>query len=403
MKAVTVCIVLLLIGWVGVVAYRTLGPKFGPSASFAATANPSSSSGPDTSALAPAPDPNVFNLELRPPRTQQGPGDNHLFLAQGVVRPGAHETRSFVLPDLARLTVQLLGEGTRYAFRSPRGAMIVPGDTKDRAGYEYFGAAQGFSGFALEHPEQGTWTVTVEATGSGGPKAYAIDARSDGPAKESAHLETMTRDSDPRLNFLAKPGEPIFIRTFVVQDGRPEPGVSWEIHALTPGGRLVRIPVCDDGHHADGRANDGVFVGAIAAEGPDGFYEVRAAGHAPSGADYVVPGNIEVQAENDLLIADTILVSPASPKAGQPMMLTVTTKNSGTVDSQGVELEFFLGDYKISGQKFDLKAGESKRVTTTWTPPAAGNYNLMLSINPFLEPYASNFANNTQKKVVTVR
>ena len=118
---------------------------------------------------------------------------------------------------------------------------------------------------------------------------------------------------------------------------------------------------------------------------------------------YVVTGTIEVQAKNDLLIADTITVSPLNPRVGEPVALTVTVMNDGTVDSKGVELELLIDRREISSQKFNLAAGESRRLATTWTSSAPGNYEVQLSINPFLEPYASDFENNTRRADVTVR
>ncbi len=185
--------------------------------------------------------------------------------------------------------------------------------------------------------------------------------------------------------------------------GRPVTGTSWDIQARSPKGIAISIPVHDDGRHADGAANDGISVGALVAEGPDGFYELRATAHSPSGVEYVVTGTIEVQAQNDLLIAGEIEVSPREPKAGEPVTLTVTALNAGAVDSPDVELEFFLGARKESSQRFGLKAGESKKIATTWTPGAANNYDVQMTINPDTEPYAINFENNTKRASVAVR
>ncbi len=349
--------------------------------------------------------PDAYAAVLKPPLMGRDPrDDNHVFVTEGVLRPGAREVKSFFLPNLQGITVLLIRDaGVRCSFRSPRGEVFVPGETKDRPGFQSSGSDSGISGFTIERPESGTWTLTAEATGPGASSSYGIDMRSEGLSEELAHLETMTRESDANFSFLAKPGDPVFVRVYVTSGDHVVRGVRWDVRAVTPSASPISIPVFDDGRHADGRADDGVAVGGIAAEGPDGFYEVRAAGRCLSGAEYVVTGRIEVQAQNDLLIADTIAVSPASPKAGEPVTLTVTAKNEGTVDSQGVELEFFLWERKVSSQKFDLKAGESRVIATTWTPPAPNDYHVMLSISPFLEPYASNFENNTRKAVVRVR
>lgn len=365
------------------------------------TAAASGTASPQPAQVASAPDPGVYNVRLKPPRMGQNPSDNHVFVLQGALLPGAQDKKSFTLPKLAGMSVLLVGEGVRYVFRSPHNETIIPGETKDRPGYRYVGEKEG-AGFTLEDPDKGVWTVTIESK-SGRSVNYAIDIRSDGPAEEAAHLETMRADSDPNLSFLARPGDPVFVRAFVTANGRPVKGVHWGIRAHGPKGNEVTIPVHDDGRHADGAAGDGVAVGAIVAEGPDGFYELRAAGRSPSGVEYLVTGTIEVQAHNDLLIADEIEVAPENPRAGEPVTLTATVLNAGTVDSRDVELEFYLGARKESSQRFDIKAGESKRITTTWTPGPANNYDVQLTINPFTEPYASDFENNTRRTVVQVR
>src|SRR5262249_40881898 len=159
----------------------------------------------------------------------------------------------------------------------------------------------------------------------------------------------------------------------------------------TPRESKITIPVFDDGLHADGAADDGISVGGVVADGPDGFYELGARAKCPDGVEYTATSNFEVQAKNDLLIADSIQVVPANPTVREPVALTATVMNDGTVDSKAVELEFYVDHKKISSKTFDLNAGESKVVTTTWTPPASANYDVMLTINPDLEPYASNF------------
>src|SRR5262249_9709741 len=111
----------------------------------------------------------------------------------------------------------------------------------------------------------------------------------------------------------------------------------------------------------------------------------------------------EVQAEHDLLLADSIAVSPAHPKVGEPVTLTVTARNSGTIDTHGAELELYIGARKVSTQRFDLMAGQSKRIATTWTPTTADTYELQPTIDAHDEPYASDFHNNTQRAVVRVR
>lgn len=376
-------------------------PQGRSSASSGSAATPTVIASQGSPTVAPAPDPSVYDTKLVPPRMGQNPSNNHVFVLEGTLPARGRVTKPFNLPKLATISVLLVGDGVRCSFRSPYGETIVPGETKGRPGLQYVDGAEG-AGFTLDAPEQGAWSVVLESK-SDRSMSYAVDIRSEGIAGEVAHLETMLQDSDPSLSFLARPGDPVFVRTLVTAAGRPVTGTTWDIQARSPKGTAISIPVYDDGRHADGAANDGISVGALVAEGPDGFYELRATAQSPSGVEYVVTGTIEVQAQNDLLIAGEIEVSPREPKVGEPVTLTVTVLNAGTGDSGDVELEFFVGARKQSSQRFGLQAGESKRIATTWTPGAANNYDVQLTINPDTEPYASNFENNTKRTSVAVR
>jgi hypothetical protein len=347
--------------------------------------------------------PGPYDVVLEPPAFLQPVGENHVFVAKGVVRPGGKESKSFVLPKVEGMTALLLGDEITWSFRSPRGDTIVPGKTADLAGYDYAAEEDGIAAFTFKDPEPGRWTVAIEAAGTGTTAAYAVDIRADGRAEEVAHLETMLRDSRPNDSFFARPGDPVFVRAYVARRGQPVPGARWDIRALTPRDSAIAIHVFDDGRHADGSMDDGVFVGAIVAEGPDGFYQLRAECQTPAGSQYVVSGTIEVQPKNDLLIADSIDVSPRYPRAGERVILAVTVVNDGTAEFRNVELELWVDMIKMSTQRLDLKPGESRRVATTWVPARALNYVVQLSLNSYDEPYASDLANNTRRAIVSVR
>jgi hypothetical protein len=346
--------------------------------------------------------PSIYDVELKPPATHQA-ADYHVFVAKGVLKPGAQETKRFILPKLARMGGLLLGEGVTWSFHTPSGKVIVPGETKSGAGYNYAVARAGMASFSLEHPEQGAWTLVMESSRADTAVAYAIDILSAGPAEETAHLEMMLRDSDPNTSFLARPGDPVFVRAFVAKDGRPMPGTKWDVRALTPSDSAIAIPVFDDGRHADGSAGDGVAVGSIVAKGPDGFYQLRAEVQTPSGGQYVVTGAIEVQADNDLLIADSIGVSPQNPKVGEPVTLTITALNEGVVEFKKAELELYVDRIKVAEQQLDLKPGESRRVATRWVPSRPKDFIVQLTLTSYDEPYGSDLTNNTRRTVVRVR
>lgn len=219
MKARAITLVLLAALVAAVWASRALRLELGSRATRPSSAAPVLGGDDADVALAPPPDPRAYDVKLSPPANHEPQGDNHLFVAKGVLQPGTRESRSFALPHLARVTVLLVGENLRYSFRSPSGETIIPGEPGGYAGYRYLGGVRGLSSFTLGHPESGTWTAMVEATEIGGAVAYAVDVCSDGAAEEVAHLETMLRDSDPCMPFLTKPGDVVFVRTFVSRGG----------------------------------------------------------------------------------------------------------------------------------------------------------------------------------------
>jgi len=118
--------------------------------------------------------------------------------------------------------MMLFGNGLSWSFQSPAGKTIVPGKTNLGTG-EYGDTGLGFAVLSLEHPEQGPWTLDIAAPKSDTAVSYAILIDADGAREEVAHIETMPREGDPRVSFRARPGDPVFIRTFVSRNGRPVP------------------------------------------------------------------------------------------------------------------------------------------------------------------------------------
>jgi CARDB protein len=344
----------------------------------------------------------LYQVVLAPPDFQRTTDDTHVFAASGVLQPHAQDTASLVLPKLSRIRVLLLGGGARWSFYSPGGAAILPGRTADHPGYEYAQANDGLALFTLENPDRGRWKVVIESRAET-TLAYGVEISTDGPVEEAAHLELVEPGAKPSTSIVAQPGNPVFVRTFISRNGGPVPGASWDVRARTPRDSVVTIPVFDDGKHADGKAGDGVCVGAIVAEGPDGFYQLEVEGRTRDGIQYLTTGLIEVQTRNDLLIADSIEVSPASPKAGQPVTFTVKVLNDGTDEFKNVALELYVDRVKASEQRIDLKPGVSRRVRTTWVPPQASRYAVQLTLNSYDEPYWSDFTNNTRRTTLSVR
>lgn len=351
-------------------------------------------------------DPAVFkDVLLRAVEVNAANVGSEIYGAEGTVPAGQTVEKKFFVPSLSQISVIMSGKGLLVRFQPPQGEAIIPGTTANNDVYTYFSdEGIGLSGFSYTKPPVGEWSVRFSA-----PKdqsvEYGLAVETDDATAAVAHVESMLKDSDPRFSFLAKPGDTVFIRTFLTQGGKILPGTTWTIIAETPSKTKVMIPVHDDGQHADGQANDGVAVGAVTAEGPDGFYQLEATGKTADGPTYITGGLIEVQAKNDLLIEGALIIEPAAPSAGQPVVVAAMAKSVGSVDASNIKIELLVNKTSVANTTFSLKAGGSQRVSLQWTPTAPGAYEVQLTIDPFSgqEPYASNFENNTQKATVTVR
>jgi CARDB protein len=348
----------------------------------------------------------IFDVKLPPPDLRNWDETNFSAVV-GLLRPRERESKKFILPKLANVKALVAGDSTlRYEFRAPSGRRLALGVTPNGGDYKS-GGMGGLRVFFLEQPEAGEWSVTVDATKSSDSASYGIVISSDGPVEEQGHLEAITRDS-PEPNAPVRPGTLLYVRAFVLNGDRPVPGVEWNVTARTPEDSLLFIPVFDDGLHADGAANDGIHVGVIDTQGPDGLFQFGAEGKTPGGVRYFKGNYVEVQAKYDLLISGEIAVSP-NPRVGKPVTLTATVKNDGHHDYRNLKLGLFLRlgsetwEEEVSRRVFDIKAGESRRIVTKWTPTSSDNYEVRLTIDPYLEPDETDYANNTRKTTVRVR
>lgn len=350
----------------------------------------------------PTREPVDFDVKLRPPDLLKATGQNHVFVTAGMLPPDSQQTKSFVLPKLTHANVLLLGRGVSWTLRSPGGAVIAPRETGKHPGYEFAQERGGLAALRLDDPEKGAWTVTI-ANQADTTAKYGMDIWSEGPADEIAHLELIVPPSNPTVRVVARPGDAVYVRTFIANRGELVRGSRWDVRAsVTPDSEIV-IPVFDDGAHADGAPNDGVFVGAIVVEGQDGFYQLRAEGRTLGGPQYAITGTIQVHGKSDLVITDSIRVDPMDPRAGKLVTLTATVVNDGAVAFKNAALHFYVDKVKMSEQSMRLAPHESRRLHVTWTPPRAGTYSLQLTLASPYEPYWSNFKNNTQRVTLTVR
>ena len=222
--------------------------------------------------------------------------DNDIFDAAGVVQPSADTTLSFVLPATNAMTALLLAERVHWSFHAPDGSTIIPGTTVNTD--DYVSDEPGdLPGFWLRHPATGTWRVEVSAAGRDSAASYMIFVRVDERLPRNAHLETMVRSALPTVTNVARPGDVVFVRTFITDQSKPLTGVVWSVRATTPDTTVMTIPVYDDGQHSDGAAGDGMYVGAFRVGHKEGPYVIRAIGHARDGVEFFVHDAVAVRSE----------------------------------------------------------------------------------------------------------
>ncbi len=170
---------LLVAVGIGVSGCQPQGRSSASSGSAATTTVIASQGSP---AVAPAPDPSVYDTKLVPPRMGQNPRNNHVLILEGTLPPRGRVTKPFILPKLATMSVLLVGDGARYSFRSPHGETIIPGETKGRPGLQYVEGAEG-AGFTLDAPEQGAWSLVLESKSDRRYPTLSIFAPKAGPRK----------------------------------------------------------------------------------------------------------------------------------------------------------------------------------------------------------------------------
>ena len=235
-------------------------------------------------------------IRLPPPMVGQLV-DNDIFDAAGVVHPGADTTLSFTLPATRAMNAILLGERVHWTFRAPDGTKLIPGTTANTD--DYVGSEPGdIPGFLLHRPPIGVWSVEVGGARRDSVADYMLFVSVDEDLPRIAHLEIMARSALPNESNVARPGDVVFVRTFITDHSKPVTGIQWTVRATTPDTSLMTIAVHDDGRHSDGDADDGVYVGAFRVGPTEGYYLIRAIGQAPDGVRFFVHYAVAVRDES---------------------------------------------------------------------------------------------------------
>ena len=236
----------------------------------------------------------VFAAVRLPPPMVGQLVDNDIFDAAGAVRPGADTTLSFALPVTGAMTAVLLGERVQWSFRAPDGSTTIPGTTANTD--DYVSNEPGdLPGFWLRRPASGVWRVEVEATRKDSTATFMIFVRADEDLPRNAHLETMVRSALPLESNVARPGDVVFVRTFITDKSKPLAGIQWNVRATTPDTSVVTVPVYDDGRHSDGHRGDGMYVGAFRVGHKEGSYLIRAVGQGPDSVTFFVHDVVAVR------------------------------------------------------------------------------------------------------------
>ncbi len=328
--------------------------------------------------------------------------DSDLFGISGVLRRNQRQSQTFFLPKVADATFELIANGLRFEFRAPNGTTIVPGETGDLPGYQYFAAGPGLSAFQLANPPSGNWVVTATSLGSEDSIPYLITVGSFDLSRERAHLELLVGYSGPATVVDAHPNERVFVRAFLSRAGQLVTGGQWTLQIVRPDYAFEPLQVFDDGLHADGEPRDGVAVGSFALNHGPGVYDVVGKAKAQSGTSYSVGGSISVEHYHDLAVQGDILLDPPKPVAGSPVELLVNISNDGRVDSVAVGLLLYVNRTRVAEQRLTLNAGAARMVSTIWTPAAPGTYELRLAVDPAGLIEEITYENNSKVVTVTV-
>ena len=136
------------------------------------------------------------------------------------------------------------------------------------------------TGYRVQAPEPGTWTMEVTGTGAPAPDAgYAVTALVELPPGSGVVLAAAV---DPDQGAI---GDTVTITATVTADGLPVTDATVRVEVFHPDGTTTtEVVLVDDGTGGDAVAGDGVYSGVFAATTLIGDYDVLVSAEGPAPA-----------------------------------------------------------------------------------------------------------------------
>lgn len=153
--------------------------------------------------------------------------------------------------------------------------------------------------YTFDHPANGTWRLSI-STDRPAAKADSVEAPEapdgylllsvDSPVRLYAHLASYDLVAGRSVGLVAYAFDADQAGNGEGKAPRPLAGALDKavMRLTTPSGRVVSVPMFDDGRHRDGAAGDGVFGGLLEKAAPGTYVaQVEAAGVSPEGKGFV--------------------------------------------------------------------------------------------------------------------
>ncbi len=343
------------------------------------------------------------SFEVRLPSPSLAPGDLEtiIHVSCGAVIRGEHADTSFIVPRLDRMFATVMADRVTLEFRSPRGASFVPGKTPDSDGFKSSWSG-GFGVAEFAPVEAGRWTVRARSDGLSDSAVFFVQVRTSNASSGVAHLECIPLDASHAEEMYPLDGDAVYIRAYVVQGDSLRRDVTWDL-ACTDNIRRWRVPLYDDGRHADSLAGDGISVAAVRAHDTERDMSFIAFGRTPDGREFGAQSRYEVHVIQDLGLRGTLVTEPSQLSVGHEAKVRATVFNASHRNRDDLDVELDIDGTTVSKHTVSVAAGATLAIEVPWTPTQPGSHLVKILVDPFGEPDDEDLLNNWREISVSVR